>query len=198
MSKDNKIKVVANYGGNTADTKNDTSNKNMLPTARLSSTLESNKPAKKKIDIIQLLYKYFLFFLLGGAIYYCIEIAFRGHSHPSMFILGGLCYILIGCINEYFPWNMPIEIQAILGGVIITILEFITGYIVNIKLGLGVWDYSNLKYNFMGQICLPFSFIWMGISVIAILLDDHVRYKTFGEEKPRYTSIIANLFTGGK
>lgn len=193
-NKDNKIKVVANYGN--SNTTNTQKNKT-LPTARLSST-QDDKPAKKKVDMVQLLYKYFLFFLLGGSIYYCIEIAFRGHSHPSMFVLGGLCYILIGCINEYFPWNMPIEIQAILGGVIITILEFITGYIVNIKLGLGVWDYSNLKYNFMGQICLPFSFIWMGISVIAILLDDHVRYKTFGEEKPRYTSIIANLFTGGK
>lgn len=193
-NKDNKIKVVANYGNSNAT---NTQKNKTLPTARLSST-KDDKLVKKKVDTIQLLYKYFLFFLLGGAIYYCIEIAFRGHSHPSMFVLGGLCYILIGCINEYFPWNMPIEIQAILGGVIITILEFITGYIVNIKLGLGVWDYSNLKYNFMGQICLPFSFIWMGISVIAILLDDHVRYKTFGEEKPRYTSIIANLFTGGK
>lgn len=191
MSDNNKIKVAVNYGDNPTNTSK------KLPTARLSSTPE-HKQIKKKVDIIQLLYKYFLFFLLGGAIYYCIEIAFRGHSHPSMFILGGICYILIGYINEYLPWNTPIEVQAILGGTIVTVLEFITGYIVNIRLGLGVWDYSNLKYNIMGQVCLPFTFLWMGISVIAILLDDHVRYKTFGEEKPRYTSIIANLFTGGK
>lgn len=181
-TKNNGIKVVTNYG------KEDSANAKKLPTAKLSTV--PDKPVKKKPDIVHLMYKYLLFFLLGGSIYYCIEILFRGHSHYSMFILGGICYILIGCINEYFPWNMPIEIQAILGGLIVTALEFATGCIVNLWLGLGIWDYSNLKYNIMGQICLPFTFLWMLISVIAILLDDHVRYKAFGEEKPRYKSWI--------
>ena len=30
--------------------------------------------------------------VIGGAIYVGIEMLWRGHSHPSMFILGGLCF----------------------------------------------------------------------------------------------------------
>lgn len=35
-------------------------------------------------------------FLIGGLCYYMIEVAFRGYSHYSMFILGGICFILCG------------------------------------------------------------------------------------------------------
>ena len=142
----------------------------------------------------KLLYKYLIFFILGGGIYYSIEVFARGYSHISMFILGGLCYILIGCINEFFPWEMYIEVQAILGALIVTALEFITGCIVNLWLGLEVWDYSDMPYNLLGQICLAFSLAWIALSVIAIMLDDWVRYKCFGEEKPRYISVFYNTF----
>ncbi len=35
-----------------------------------------------------------------GFIYYCFEAAWRGGSHPSMFILGGCCFLLTGGINN--------------------------------------------------------------------------------------------------
>ena len=63
-----------------------------------------------------------------------------------------------------------------IGGVLVTALEFITGLIVNVWLGLNVWDYSNLPLNLMGQICLPFFFAWVGLSVVAIILDDYEHY----------------------
>ena len=40
-------------------------------------------------------------FLIGGFLYYSIEILWRGFSHWSMFILGGLCFIYAGLQNEY-------------------------------------------------------------------------------------------------
>lgn len=69
------------------------------------------------------------------------------------------------------------------------VVEFITGLVVNIWLGLGVWDYSNMPFNLLGQICLPFAFAWVALSAIAIVLDDYLRYWIFGEEKPRYKLI---------
>lgn len=96
--------------------------------------------------------------VIGGAIYVGIEMLWRGHSHPSMFILGGLCFISIGLINELFPWELGIVWQALIGGTMVTCLEFITGVIVNIWLKLGVWDYSGLPLNILGQVCLPFYF----------------------------------------
>lgn len=124
--------------------------------------------------------------VIGGAIYVGIEMLWRGHSHPSMFILGGLCFVSIGLINELFPWDLGIVWQALLGGTLVTCLEFITGVIVNIWLKLGVWDYSGLPLNILGQVCLSFYFAWVGLSVVAIVFDDYLRYWFFGEEKPHY------------
>ena len=76
--------------------------------------------------------------------------------------------------------------QMVLSALIITALEFITGLIVNIWLKMDIWDYSQLPYNFMGQICLLYSIFWFLVSSVAIVLDDFLRYKIFDEEKPHY------------
>ena len=70
--------------------------------------------------------------------------------------------------------------------VIITIIEFISGIILNLLLNLHVWDYSNMPFNILGQICLPFTILWFFISLLAILLDDWLRYKLFNEQLPQY------------
>lgn len=124
--------------------------------------------------------------LIGGTIYVLIELAWRGYSHISMFVLGALCFVLLGGINEFFSWELGMIWQMLIGASIVTVLEFIVGVIVNIWLGLEVWDYSNLPLNFMGQICLPFSLAWVLLSGIAIVVDDYLRYWLFGEEKPHY------------
>nr|DAH99108.1 MAG TPA: Putative ABC-transporter type IV [Caudoviricetes sp.] len=103
-----------------------------------------------------------------------------------MFLVGGLSFWLIGCINEYIEWDMLIWKQMAIGALIITCLEFITGFIVNIILGWHVWDYSNMPLNILGQICLPFCAIWYFLSLIGIVLDDYIRYWLFKEEKPKY------------
>lgn len=138
------------------------------------------------IKIVKTILKLIILFIIGGTIYVSLELLFRGRSHISMFILGGFCFVLIGGINNYISWEMSLILQMIIGAVVITTLEFITGYIVNIKLGLNVWDYSNQPFNIMGQICLSFSFLWMLISLIAIVLDDYLRYWIFKEKKPKY------------
>lgn len=108
-------------------------------------------------------------FIVGGILYYLIEIIWRGRSHFSMFFVGGLCFVLIGKINEYISWETPVYIQSILGSIIITTIEFISGCILNIWLGLGVWDYSNIPFNLFGQICLPFSILWIFVSFLRYL-----------------------------
>ena len=126
---------------------------------------------------------------IGGLLYVLIELAFRGRSHWTMFIVGGLCFWLIGLINEVLPWEMPFWKQCIIGAVIVTAVEFLAGCIINLGLGWNVWDYSNLPLNLLGQICLPFSLLWILISAVAVVLDDYLRYWLYGEEKPHYTWI---------
>lgn len=124
--------------------------------------------------------------LVGGLIYYGIEVAWRGYSHWTMALVGGVCFILVGGINEFFPWTMPLALQGLIGSAIVTAVELIAGLVLNVWLGLGIWDYSNLPLNFMGQICLPFSLLWILLSVVAVVLDDWLRYWLFGEERPHY------------
>lgn len=135
------------------------------------------------------LLKYCTLGTLGGTVYVFLELMWRGYSHWSMFLLGGICFIALGLINEVIPWEMPLTIQMFLGGVIITVLEFITGCIVNLWLGWDVWDYSDLPYNLLGQISVVSSVGWYFLSAVGIVLDDWLRYIFFGEEKPRYTII---------
>lgn len=130
--------------------------------------------------------KLLFLFAVGGITYYTIELLWRGYSHISMLILGGICFVLLGLINELLPWNMGLLWQSLIGSGIVTILELITGLIVNVRLGLGVWDYSNLPLNFMGQISLVYTLLWVPLSCVAIVLDDHIRYRFFNEEKPHY------------
>lgn len=130
--------------------------------------------------------KQFILFALGGIFYIIIELLWRGSSHWTMFILGGLCFFLIGIINEMFSFKTPLLPQMIIGMFIITSLEFVTGWIVNIKLGMNVWDYSYMPFNIMGQICLPYMGLWFVLSGICIITDDYLRYALFGEEKPHY------------
>lgn len=133
------------------------------------------------------LIKYPVLFVTGGTIYIFLEILWRGYTHVTMFFLGGLCFVLIGLINENsVTLNLPLLIQQIISCFIITALELLFGLIFNVWLGFNIWDYSQIKYNFMGQICLRYSILWFLLSLPAIILDDYLRYKLFGEEKLQY------------
>ena len=133
-------------------------------------------------------------FFIGGIIYYLIEIAWRGYSHWTMCLLGGFCFLCIGLINEFFTWEIKIWKQAIYGTALITVLEFFSGCIINIWLGWNVWDYSNVPFNVLGQICLPYIILWFPLTIVGIVLDDYLRYWLFNEEKPHY-KIQHNLKT---
>lgn len=138
------------------------------------------------------LLKILILFMVGGISYLLIELAYRGRTHWSMILVGGICFVLLGAQNEMYTGNMPLLWQCVIGALIITTVEFVAGYIINIRLGWNVWDYSNLPFNLQGQICLLFTGLWMLLSAPAIILDDYLRYWFFGEEKPQY------IIFGGK
>lgn len=102
-------------------------------------------------------HKHLILAIIGGLIYVLIELVWRGHSHWTMFLLGGACFLVLGLINEVIPWDMSLQLQAFMGACIVTALEFLTGCLVNLWLGWGVWDYSGLSGNILGQICRSIS-----------------------------------------
>ena len=81
-------------------------------------------------------------FGIGGFLYVMIEMLWRGRSHWTMFIVGGLCFVLIGAINEVFTFDMPLVRQMAISAVLVTIVELLAGLIINCN--YGIWDYRNI------------------------------------------------------
>ena len=105
-------------------------------------------------------------FFLGGVGYVSLELAWRGWSHYSMFLAGGTCFLLLGRLDRRS--GLPLWAKGLLGSAIITAVELTTGLIFN--RAYQVWDYRGTAMNVLGQICLPFTLLWIPISIGAILL----------------------------
>lgn len=118
--------------------------------------------------------KNLLIFSIFGLTYGLIEILWRGYTHPSMVIVGGICGLLIGLLNEKNK-KMNLLLQMVEGMVIVTVLEFVSGIILNLCLGLNVWDYSNMRFNLLGQVCPQFCIAWFFLSYFVIRIDDFLR-----------------------
>ncbi|MBQ8412509.1 MAG: hypothetical protein IJX12_02745 [Lachnospiraceae bacterium] len=125
--------------------------------------------------------------LVGGSLYYTMEIMMRGYSHISMFALGGVCFLLVGAMGKRILEKIEVPSLAIclimfFGTLIITSLEFVTGIVVNVIFDLKVWDYSEMRYNVYGQICPVFSVLWALISLPCVYIDSMIRKCIYREE----------------
>ena len=112
-----------------------------------------------------------LLFVLGGTGYMGLELLWRGWTHGSMFLAGGTCFLLLGKLNRTQP-RLPLPFRGLVGAGIITGVEMVTGLLVNRT--YGVWDYRQVPLNYHGQICLPFSLLWIPISLGAMVLYEAV------------------------
>ena len=102
-------------------------------------------------------------FCLGGGLYAAIELVYRGRTHGSMFLLGGACFLILGKLRR-LPLSWPT--LTLLGAAAVTVGELLTGLLVNRD--YSVWDYRALPMNYLGQICLQFSLLWMPLSLLAM------------------------------
>ena len=97
-------------------------------------------------------------FIIGAAGYTLIEILWRGYSHISMAVTGGVCFMLLCLIQRYLL--IPFFMKCIFGMLIISIIELTAGLVLNILFGMNVWDYSHEAMNILGQVCLKYSLLW--------------------------------------
>ena len=112
-------------------------------------------------------------FVVGGLIYGAIEILFRGYTHWSMIMTGGVCFLLFYILN--FMLNINFIGKCFLASFIITLLELIVGYVVNIVCKMNVWSYAGLPFNYMGQVCLLYSSIWFLFGIPMTFLSNYIR-----------------------
>ncbi|MGI6734003.1 MAG: putative ABC transporter permease [Anaerovoracaceae bacterium] len=109
------------------------------------------------------IFEYTIVFLLGATAYSMLEILFRGFTHWTMFIAGGLCFSVL---YHVFNKNRSLSLLkcCLIGAAVITGIEFLFGLIFNLVLGWNVWDYSHYPLHFMGQICLAYTLLWFLLS----------------------------------
>ena len=134
------------------------------------------------------IWKEAVIFYIGGMFYCTVELLWRQWTHGSMFLLGGLCFYLVGGLDKRF--RIPVLAQMLLGALIVTFFEFWTGILVNRVMHLNVWDYSHVPMNFMGQICVPFTLLWFPLSGIGIFCEDYLRHALFHEPLPKFRWVV--------
>ncbi len=103
-------------------------------------------------------------FYLAGCIYVAMELLWRGRSHGSMFVAGGLSFLLLGQLNQVEP-RLPFPFRALAGALVITMVELGIGLLVN--RGYAVWDYRGQPGNLWGQICPAFMGLWLILAPVA-------------------------------
>jgi uncharacterized membrane protein len=112
----------------------------------------------------------FLLFI-GGSAYAVIELMWRGRTHITMVLAGGLSLIFFSLIENYFR-ERSILFRAGLCSLAVTGIELIFGIIFNLIFGMAVWDYRDQPFNLFGQICPLFSFVWGVLALIVLPIVD--------------------------
>lgn len=151
------------------------------------------------IKILKHLWRLAVLWFALGICYVTLELIFRGATYLPMLWVGGLCGLCAGLLNQHsFFRNRRMWLQCLIGTAVTLIIEYISGYILNIRLGLKIWDYSGLPFNLNGQICLLYAVVWFFLMPLAVYLDDWLRWKLFDERRPRKTLLreYEALFTG--
>lgn len=108
-----------------------------------------------------------LFLFVGGISYGLLELLWRGRTHWTMLLLGGVCFLCIGAIRRK---GFSLPLRSLLCALIVTALEFLTGCVVNLRLHWAVWDYSANRFQLLGQVCALYSFLWLLLSLPACAL----------------------------
>lgn len=93
----------------------------------------------------------------------------------------GLALGLLNEVEEIRRW--PMVMQCLLGLALSWAIELGSGCILNIQLGLAVWDYSQRLIHIEGQICLITGIQFFLVAPFVFWADDLVRYLVYRERK---------------
>lgn len=128
----------------------------------------------------------------GGTVYFLLEVAYKtitGHPERiswTMLVLAVLLTMPVERCGAELPWECPLWLQALTCAALVTVTEFAAGVVLNLWLCLDVWDYSDLPFNLLGQICPQYAIVWWGLCFLFIPVFDWLRYAVVGGNKPHY------------
>lgn len=129
--------------------------------------------------------RFCVLWLVMGLSYALLEFLYRGYTYPCMIAVGGLCGALVGALDQSaFFRGRRIWLQCLVGTAITVAIEFGSGCLVNLRFGVGAWDYRGVPCNLLGQICLRAAVCWFLLMPFVIFYDDWLRWLLFGQPRP--------------
>ena len=123
---------------------------------------------------------------LGGVLYGGLELLWRGYTHWTMLLLAALLCVPLDIANKYIPWELPLWMQAVIGGLTVTAAELAAGVVLNLWLRLEVWDYSGMWGSLWGQVCPLYTVLWCILAGPVIVAYDWLDCWLCGGERPHY------------
>jgi len=122
------------------------------------------------------LYYLILYFFVYGFLGWCTEVAFAACKERKFvnrgFLNGPICPIYgigVGIVVQFLtPYKENLVLLYIASVVMVTALEWVTGFILEKIFHNKWWDYSKMPLNLNGYVCLLFSLIW-GVACVLIV-----------------------------
>lgn len=121
-------------------------------------------------------YYFVLYFFIYGTLGWCTEVAFAAVKERRFvnrgFLNGPICPIYGVGVSVVVHFLQPLSEQLILlyigSTILVTLLEGITGYVLEKLFHHKWWDYSDMPWNIGGYVCLVFSLMW-GVACVFIV-----------------------------
>jgi len=144
-----------------------------------------------------------LLFAVYSFIGWFIEVVYRSVSQRE-FINAGFLYgpfvplygfgaaLIIFLEFLIHQWPLPIKIVAY--GIILTLIEYLTGFILEKTFKLKLWDYSDDKFNIHGRVCLLFSLCWAALAVIFVTFIHPAVLRYFQSRETSFPHVLAIAF----
>lgn len=122
------------------------------------------------------IYRLIVYFFIYGFAGWCVEVAFasvKGRKFVNRgFLNGPICPVYgvgVGAVVTLLkPWEDHLLLLYVASVVLVTFIEWITGYAMDKIFHHKWWDYSDMPLNIGGYVCLLFSLVW-GIACVVIM-----------------------------
>lgn len=130
-------------------------------------------------------YDSILCFFLYGFLGWCTEVAFAAVKEKRFvnrgFLNGPICPVygfgVVTVVCFLNNWKEDILLLYIASIVVVTAIEWFTGFLLEKLFHNKWWDYSDMPLNLNGYVCLLFSLIWGAGCVVIVKLLHPVFYK---------------------
>ena len=145
----------------------------------------------------QHLYYLFQCFFIYAFLGWCTEVAFAAFKEHRFvnrgFLNGPICPVygfgVVAVIHFLTPLRSNLLLLYLGSAILVTAIEWLTGFILEKVFHNKWWDYSNMPLNLNGYVCLLFSLIW-GVFCVFIVDVFHPLIDTLLSHIPFLVGII--------